>query len=191
MRTLNERPDVVPLVAEVFREFGYEGASLSRITEKTGLGKGSLYHFFPGGKEEMAKAVLDDVDAWFERHVFDPLRYDAPDLAIARMWDAIDSYFRSGGRICLVGAFALDGTRDRFADAISGYFGRWIASLRDALVRQGWDPADASQSAEDVVLGIQGALVLVRATKDESLFIRTMARLRSRVESRIGRYASS
>jgi AcrR family transcriptional regulator len=191
MRTLNERPDVVPLVAEVFREFGYEGASLSRITEKTGLGKGSLYHFFPGGKEEMAKAVLDDVDAWFERHVFDPLRHDAPDLAIARMWDAIDSYFRSGGRICLVGAFALDGTRDRFADAISGYFGRWIASLRDALVRQGWDPADASQSAEDVVLGIQGALVLVRATKDESLFIRTIARLRSRVESRVGRNASS
>ena len=191
MRTLNERPDVVPLVAEVFREFGYEGASLSRITEKTGLGKCSLYHFFPGGKEEMAKAVLDDVDAWFERHVFDPLRHDAPDLAIARMWAAIDSYFRSGGRICLVGAFALDGTRDRFADAISGYFGRWIASLRDALVRQGWDPADASQSAEDVVLGIQGALVLVRATKDESLFIRTIARLRSRVESRVGRNASS
>lgn len=190
MRTLNERPDVVPLVAEVFREFGYEGASLSRITEKTGLGKGSLYHFFPGGKEDMAKAVLDDVDAWFERHVFDPLRHDAPDVGIARMWDAVDSYFRSGGRICLVGAFALDGTRDRFADAISGYFGRWIASLRHALVRQGWDPADAGQSAEEVVLGIQGALVLARATEDKSLFVRTMARLRSRLESREGRNAS-
>ena len=51
MRTLNERPDVIPLVAEVFRNFGDGGASLIRITEKTGLGKGSLYHFFPGGKE--------------------------------------------------------------------------------------------------------------------------------------------
>jgi AcrR family transcriptional regulator len=190
VRTLNERHDVVPLVAEVFREFGYEGASLSRITEKTGLGKGSLYHFFPGGKEDMAKAVLDDVDAWFERHVFDPLRHDTPDAAIARMWDAVDSYFHSGGRICLVGAFALDGTRDRFADAISGYFGRWIASLRDALVRQGCDPADAGQSAEEVVLGIQGALVLARATEDESLFVRSMARLRSRLESPAGHQAS-
>jgi TetR/AcrR family transcriptional repressor of lmrAB and yxaGH operons len=37
MRTLNERRDVVRLVAEVFREFGYEGASLSRTTEKPGL----------------------------------------------------------------------------------------------------------------------------------------------------------
>jgi AcrR family transcriptional regulator len=86
MRTLNERPDVVPLVAEVFREFGYEGASLSRITEKSGVGKGSLYHFFPGGKEDMAKAVLDDVDAWFERHVFQPLRDDPPEIAIRRIW---------------------------------------------------------------------------------------------------------
>ncbi|MDU6377660.1 MAG: helix-turn-helix domain-containing protein, partial [Bradyrhizobium sp.] len=52
MRTLHERADVIPLIAEVFREFGFEGTSLSRITEKTALGKGSLYHFFPGGKEE-------------------------------------------------------------------------------------------------------------------------------------------
>jgi AcrR family transcriptional regulator len=183
MRTLNERRDVIPLVAEVFREFGYEGASLSRITERTGLGKGSLYHFFPGGKEDMAKAVLEDVDAWFEHNVFQSLLHDPPQTAIARMWDAIDSYFRSGGRVCLVGVFALDGTRDRFADAISGYFTRWIAALRDALIRQGWSPADAGQSAEDVVLGIQGALVLARATKDESLFARTIARLRTRLQS--------
>ena len=91
MRTLNERRDVIPLIAEVFREFGYEGSSLSRITEKTGLGKGSLYHFFPGGKEDMAKAVLDEVDAWFEREVFEPLRNDAPEAAITRMWDSVIS----------------------------------------------------------------------------------------------------
>jgi AcrR family transcriptional regulator len=181
MRRLNERPDATALVAEVFREFGYEGASLSRITERTGLGKGSLYHFFPGGKEEMAKAVLDDVDAWFAHHVFEPLRREQPDVGIARMWDSVDSYFRTGGRICLVGAFALDGTRDRFADRISGYFAQWIVALRDALIRQGSSPDAAGESAEDVVLGIQGALVLARATVDESMFSRAIARLKSRL----------
>lgn len=184
MRTLNERPDAIHLVAEVFREFGYEGASLTRITEKTGLGKGSLYYFFPGGKEEMAQAVLEDIDTWFEHHVFEPLQSDEPESGVARMWDAVDSYFHSGKRICLVGAFALDGTRDRFAAKISGYFSRWIGSLSDALVRQGWDPMDAGRNAEDVVLGIQGALVLARATNDESLFTRTMERLRAHLESR-------
>jgi len=181
MRTLNERSDVIPLIAEVFREFGYEGTSLSRITEKTGLGKGSLYHFFPGGKEDMAKSVLGEVDSWFEHHVFRPLRDDAPDVAVVRMWDSVESYFRSGGRICLVGAFALDETRDRFSDAISGYFHRWIAALRDALVRQGRGKADAKALAEDAVLGIQGALVLARATRDEAVFVRALTRLKSRL----------
>jgi len=67
VKTVYERADVVPLLAEIFRELGYEGTTLSRITERTGIGKGSLYHFFPGGKEEMAAAVLADVDGWFER----------------------------------------------------------------------------------------------------------------------------
>ncbi|MGO6668982.1 TetR/AcrR family transcriptional regulator, partial [Rhizobium ruizarguesonis] len=85
VKTVYERADIVPLLAEIFRELGYEGTSLSRITERTGIGKGSLYHFFPGGKEEMAGAVLADVDAWFEHAIYQPLRKDDADQAIAAM----------------------------------------------------------------------------------------------------------
>ncbi|CCD84955.1 putative transcriptional regulator, TetR family [Bradyrhizobium sp. ORS 285] len=184
MRTLNERADVIPMLAEVFRELGFEGASLSRITERTGLGKGSLYHFFPGGKDEMARAVLAHVDGWFEREIYVPLRDDAPDVAIARMWRGVDDYFRSGRRVCLVGAFALDGTRDRFAAAIASYFTRWIESLRDALVRDGWPATEAADRAEEVVLGIQGALVLARATGDEAIFGRALARFQGRLRQK-------
>lgn len=73
-RTVAERTDIIPVLAEIFREHGFEGASLSIIGEKTGLGKGSLYHFFPGGKEEMAAAVLHEIDTWFENNVYRPLR---------------------------------------------------------------------------------------------------------------------
>ena len=45
-------------LGEVFRAHGYEGASLTLITQATGLGKGSLYNFFPDGKEQMAAEVL-------------------------------------------------------------------------------------------------------------------------------------
>ncbi|WP_257167991.1 TetR/AcrR family transcriptional regulator [Bradyrhizobium sp. SRS-191] len=182
MRTLHERNDVIPVIAEVFREHGFEGTSLSRITERTGLGKGSLYHFFPGGKDEMARAVLAHVDDWFEREIYAPLRADVPDVAIARMWRGVDDYFRSGRRVCLVGAFALDETRDRFAAVIASYFTRWIESLRDALVRGGWPAAAAADRAEEVVLGIQGALVLARATGDEAVFGRALTRFQGRLQ---------
>ncbi len=176
-RVVFERADAVARVAEVFRELGYEGATLSRITERTGLGKGSLYHFFPGGKEAMAAAVLADVDAWFVENVFRPLEEDEPRTAIAWMWAAIDDYFRSGRRICLVGSFALDATRDRFAGEIGGYFRRWIAALVRALIRAGVDADAAGQQAEAAIGGIQGALVLSRALGDEAVFSRALRRL--------------
>lgn len=176
-RTIFEKADAIPLLAEVFRELGYEGATLSRITERTGLGKGSLYHFFPGGKDEMAASVLDHVDRWCIENIFRPLEEGEPSAAIVGMWRAVDAYFCSGQRICLVGAFALDETRDRFPQAINRYFVRWITALAGALVRTGKDENTATQLAEYAVLGIQGALVLMRATGDDGLFKRALSHL--------------
>ena len=69
-RSVAERSDTLPALAEVFRGHGYEGASLAIISNATGLGKGSLYHFFPGGKAEMVSAVLAEIDRWFEDKIF-------------------------------------------------------------------------------------------------------------------------
>ena len=181
MRPVQAKEDVIPLLAEVFREFGFEGASLGRIAARTGLGKGSLYHFFPGGKDAMAAAVLAHVDEWFETTLYAPLAHDPPDAAIAGMWVAVDTYFRSGARICLLGGFALDATRDRFAAVIKGYFLRWIAALRAALIQAGCSDETATSLAEEIVAGIQGALVLTRATGETDFFGRTLARLAARV----------
>jgi TetR/AcrR family transcriptional regulator, lmrAB and yxaGH operons repressor len=175
-RVVYERTDVVPMLAEAFRELGYDGASMARITEKTGLGKGSLYHFFPGGKEDMAAAVLAEVDGWFESEVFTPLATLEPTEGIPAMWRAVDTYFHSGARVCLIGAFALDETRDRFASAIGAYFHRWIDVLATALTRSG--DAAPRQAALEIVGGIQGALVLARALNNPGVFGETTARLR-------------
>lgn len=182
-RTVFEKDDVIPLLAEVFRALGYEGATLSAITARTGLSKGSLYHFFPGGKAEMAAAVLAHVDGWFEREIFLPLARDEPRAAIAHMWAASADYFRSGGRVCLVGAFALEETRDRFAAAIASYFRRWIDTLADAVRRAGVEEACARRLSEESVVGIQGALVLARALDDTAIFTRTLDTLAARLDA--------
>ena len=177
------KEEVLPLIAEAFRDLGYEGASLGEITRRTGLGKGSLYNFFPGGKEQMAAEVLASVDLWFVENVFLPLERDAPAEALARMGRAVDAYFRSGGRVCLVGAFALEETRDRFARAIASYFARWIAALSDCLQRASAPPPAAAAAAEEAVLAIQGALVLARALDDPAVFARSLASQMQRLEA--------
>ena len=114
-RTIGERGDTIPALAEVFRTHGFDGASLSLIGAATGLGKGSLYNFFPGGKEEMAQAVLDEIDGWFRREVFTPLREAAePRQGIRAMFQVVDRYFHSGRRVCLIGAFALGAPPSRY-----------------------------------------------------------------------------
>jgi TetR/AcrR family transcriptional repressor of lmrAB and yxaGH operons len=177
-RLVAERADAIPALAELFREHGFDGASLALISERTGLGRSSLYHFFPGGKEEMAAAVLAEIDGWFEREVFGPLRSaEDPVQAVADMLGAVEAYFHSGRRICLVGAFALNDARDRFAGQIRGYFARWRDALADALGRQGRTAEAATGLAEAALAAIQGGLVLARALDDPKTFQRTLARV--------------
>lgn len=177
-KLIAERSDIIPMLAEIFREHGFEGASLSVITERTGLGKGSLYHFFPGGKAEMAQAVLGEIDGWFEEKIYRPLRETAdPQSAIRMMCIAVTDYFNSGRRICLVGAFALDNVRDRFASQINDYFAAWIAALSNALQKLGHNTHGAISLAEEAVIAIQGALVIARALNDPALFERAMVRI--------------
>jgi AcrR family transcriptional regulator len=121
------------------------------------------------------------VNAWFVQNVYEPLEAGEPPAAIAHMWEAVNVYFRSGQRVCLIGAFALDETRDRFGEPIRLYFERWIRALESALMRAGAEPVTAAGLAEEVVLGIQGALVLARALDDDTVFFRALERLRKTV----------
>ena len=179
---MTSRDALLPALAEVFRAHGHAGASLSLISQATGLGKGSLYNFFPGGKAEMAACVLAEIDAWFEANLYAPLRTaEHPAEAVSAMFDAVETYFRSGQRVCLVGVVALGSERDRFAEAVRGYFARWVAALADALERSGRDAAASVALAEEVVARIQGAIVLARALDEPAVFTRAMAALRVRI----------
>ena len=183
-KVASERAQVVPLLAEAFRENGFEGASLLVISQRTGLGKGSLYHFFPGGKEEMGATVLAGIDAWFEAEVFAPLRSAGdPRAAIATMRAAVDAYFRSGRRVRLVGAFALDKVRERFAGQVRDYFAAWRDALAATLERGGVAAPQARDAAEDALIQVQGALVLCRALDDPTVFARALAQMERRLLS--------
>jgi len=169
------RGDILAALAEVFRAHGYEGATLALITEATGLGKGSLYNFFPGGKEQMAHEVLAAIDHWFNDKIYTPLRTAAdPAKGIADMYAATGDYFHSGQRVCLVGVVALGASRDLFGEKVKVYFAGWVDALAVALRRLGNDKTEARRKAEQAVLEIQGALVLARAFDDPKVFSRAL-----------------
>ncbi len=172
----------LPALTECFREYGYEGTSLARITAATGLGKGSLYNAFPEGKDQMLAVVLEEITLWFETQVFAPLQLaDEPVAGIMEMFDATSAYFKSGKRACLMGTLSATQCRDRFANHIKSYFFQWQQVLTDTLIRAGWENSQAKFFAEEILASIQGALTLSRALDDPAIFDRTIERLRHRL----------
>lgn len=177
-----DHDEVIARLGEVFRHYGYHGASLSRITQATGLGKGSLYNAFPGGKEDMANAVLGSIDDWFSNTVFSVLEQQGdPAAAFATMFEAVRHYFHSGQRICLMGAFAMDDSHDRFPEQISGYFGRWCDAMAACLMRGGLKQAHAQRLARETLVAIQGGLVLARGLDHPDAFMEAVAHQEAKI----------
>ncbi|MBB4000224.1 AcrR family transcriptional regulator [Aureimonas pseudogalii] len=159
------------------------------LSKATGLGKGSLYNFFPGGKEEMMDAVLADIDRWFTAAVFAPLEQpNDPAGAITTMIETVTTYFRSGGRVCLVGWVGLGSSGDRFSARIGGYFARWISALARCLEAGHVPPSQARPLAEETVCGIQGAIVLARALRGDVAFTRILRRHEATLLGAIARH---
>ncbi|KQM19595.1 TetR/AcrR family transcriptional regulator [Novosphingobium sp. Leaf2] len=179
-RVLTDRDSAVPALAEAFREHGFEGASLATLSKTTGLGKGSLYNFFPGGKAEMMDAVLEDIDRWFSEMIFSPLEHTVdPTSAVTSMMQEVAAYFRSGRRVCLVGSLGLNTAGEAFKDRVAAYFARWISALAKCLEAGKIPPVLAAHLAEDTICTIQGAIVLARGLGEEATFTRIIERQRA------------
>lgn len=172
------KDEVLVQLTKVFRQYGYEGATLARLSEATGLGKASLYHHFPKGKEEMAAAVLNHMKYSFEEHILRPLRDGgAPADRIRTMSENVNELYNCGQQTCLLAVLSLGESKDLFHTKIRLALSIWIDTLAKVLVDGGLAPERARQRAEDAIIQIQGALVLARGLDDTTPFERVIKRL--------------
>ncbi len=162
------KEELVSQLVDVFRLYGYDGASLACIAKETGLGKTNLYHYFPGGKAEMATVALDRVDTWLETKILANLHSTAePSHKIQIMSIEVSKFFNNGESSCLWAVLALGrSSNDLFHDRIKSALRQWIEALAQVLEELGSTSDIAKYRAEDAILRIQGALVLSRGLND-------------------------
>ena len=55
---MGTRDRIVAAAARLYGRYGYTGVGLKQVAAEAGVPIGSLYHFFPGGKEELAAEAL-------------------------------------------------------------------------------------------------------------------------------------
>lgn len=151
----------IPCLLRLFRQYGYDGATLSKISEATGLGKASLYHHFPGGKDEMVEAVLDYLEHWMEQNILQLLKsQDDPKSRLQLMCDRLSEVYDGGKQPCLFAILLLGSARDVFHDRVQSIYQQWIEAITALLIESGMDQTLAQERGEDAVIAIQGALIL-------------------------------
>jgi TetR/AcrR family transcriptional regulator, lmrAB and yxaGH operons repressor len=170
--------EVVDRLLTVFQRLGYDGASLAELSRGTGLGKSSLYHYFPNGKEEMALAVLRRAHAWIEQKVVAELRgQGSPEERLERMLHALDSFYAGGKNACVFGNLVVGSARHLYQRQLRSAFSTWVEGLERLALEAGISRRRARERAEDVVLEIQGALVLSCGLDDPTPFRRMLRKI--------------
>lgn len=187
----------VPTLLQLFRQFGYEGVTLSKISQATGLGKASLYHHFPGGKAEMAEAALTQVNQWLETKIV-PLLMSAASLgsgdrpiqpidAFQSMCEETNRFFNEGQNSCLWAVLVLEQSSDALFHAqISWAFATWIEAIAHVLITAGLPETLAIQRGEDAMIAIQGALIVSHGLHNVAPFQRVLHQLPQRLCQGIG-----
>ncbi len=177
--SLLHRDEVLDRLLVTFRRDGYDGASLSALSDVTGLGRSSLYHHFPGGKADMAEQVLAHLSARLEVALLVPMRAAAPaEARIDAMIATIAAFYDDGRLACLLERLCASVDRARFQRPLAGVFEGWLSALAQVLVDAGIEAAEARARAEDTVARVEGALVLAAGMGDPAIFGRALARIR-------------
>ncbi|MGD1702008.1 TetR/AcrR family transcriptional regulator [Dapis sp. BLCC M229] len=172
------KEEAIAKLIQVFRQYGYEGTTLTKLSEATGLGKASLYHYFPGGKAEMAATVLEYANSWFETTVLKPLKaHTQPEERIKAMSQKINEFYSQGQETCLWAVLSVGEAHDLFNNQIQNILIIWIDTLTQVLIEAGIEAQQARQRSEDAIIQVQGALILARVLNNNASFQRTLARL--------------
>jgi AcrR family transcriptional regulator len=161
-----------------FRDLGYGGATLSELSRGTGLGRSSLYHHFPGGKEDMAAAVMTRAEAFLrEKLTVAAAGEGSPQARLAVILAALDALYAGGKNPCVLASFAQGEARTLFQRELMALFDLWIEGFA-ALAREAGVPArQARERAEDAVAALEGALILSAGLNDITPFRRRLAAL--------------
>ncbi|WP_051335546.1 TetR/AcrR family transcriptional regulator [Methylocapsa acidiphila] len=175
----SSRDEIILRLFELFRRAGYEGVSIGEISRATGLGKSSLYYHFPGGKADMAAAVVAFAKQWMDAHVFATLRGPGPlKDRVAAMLTAIGALYDGGAAPCLVASMMLSrGTSPSEAD-VGALIRDWIDAVATALRESGISANEAGERAAAAIITIEGALIVARATERLDIFRDAIERVR-------------
>jgi AcrR family transcriptional regulator len=161
---------ILDVTAEMFRRYGYTGTGLKQVVAEANAPFGSLYHHFPGGKQELGAQVIrrsghmyyDLVMAIFDAAP-DPVTGIADVFAGAAAVLEETDYADA----CPIATVALEvaSTSEPLREATAEVFESWITGMAGRLAGLGLTDAKARELTTFLIITLEGAFILCRAAK--------------------------
>jgi AcrR family transcriptional regulator len=166
----NTRERIVEASAELFRHQGYSATGVKQIVEAAQAPFGSLYHFFPGGKEQLGAEAIRVSGALYEQLI--PAVIDAaPDLltGVRAFFAAAAEHLQETGYedACPIATVALEvsSSSETMRQACAEVFESWIVRGAARHSHAGLTEHKARELTIGMLAALEGAFVLARALR--------------------------
>ena len=164
------RERIVQSSAELFRRQGFMGTGVKQIVAEASAPFGSLYHFFPRGKEQLGEEVIRWSGGLYGQliDVFFPPGSDPVAATRAFFAGAAETLEETGyADACPIATVALEvsSTNEPMRAACADVFESWIELASDRLTGAGLSRARSRKLAVSMLCSLEGAFVLARATR--------------------------
>ncbi len=167
---LNSRDRILRTGERLFRRQGYSGTGLKELSVVAAASWGSVYHFFPGGKEQLGVEVLGyatDLYAAGIARAFE--HYKNPAATVEAIFRGEVKVLEESdyGNGCPAAAVTIDAAsvNEPLRAACESTFRRWLDCYADGFRDAGASKADARNLASFVLSTLEGAILLSRASK--------------------------
>jgi TetR/AcrR family transcriptional regulator, lmrAB and yxaGH operons repressor len=164
------RQRLVESSAELFGRHGFSGTGVKAILTASDAPFGSMYHFFPGGKDELGAAAIQHSGLGFK--ALAEAFFDAePDVAQAT-WNFFDGAAAMLQRTdyadaCPIATIALEiaSTSEPMRLAADEAFESWLAVMTSRYRAAGLTPKVSRQLAVQAFCAIEGAFLMTRTAR--------------------------
>ncbi|MFD0903459.1 TetR/AcrR family transcriptional regulator [Actinomadura sediminis] len=167
------RARLIDAARTLVEERGYFGAGLNDVIAAGRAPRGSLYHHFPGGKDQLVAEALA-VSGREVTELIAGLAAEASDTAelIEAVLDALADRMEAAGyaKGCPIAAVALEAAsgNDVLQRVCADVYGGWERALADRLIADGHAPGRADDLAGSLLALVEGSLVLARAQRSRT-----------------------
>ena len=164
------RDRILETTAALFQRYGYTGSGLKQVVADANAPFGSIYHFFPGGKQQLGEEVIARSGQMYEDIVMAVWETGSdPATGIRSVFEGAAEVLRQTDYVdaCPVATVALEvaSSNDVLRQATATVFERWIAAATSQLTEGGVPSPRARELAIVVIELLEGAFLLCRAAR--------------------------